>query len=251
MTRLPRSDCGTSPSTMRCASPSTTAVLPTPGSPMSTGLFFVRRESTWTTRRISASRPMTGSSLPVARLGGEVDAVLLERLALGLRVLATSRAGRRARARAPRAATRRRRAARRAPSRSASRPFARPISRCSVETYESPSSLRECRSPTRSRRTRRARAWASRRPQPVIFGSARERRRSPRRRARRGRRRRRRAARRRCRRAGRAARAAGAPGSTCASPACAARPTAELSASVLFVVRGKLSMDVLSADGLR
>ncbi len=31
---------------------------------MSTGLFLVRRESTWITRRISASRPMTGSSLP-------------------------------------------------------------------------------------------------------------------------------------------------------------------------------------------
>ena len=40
------------------------AVLPTPGSPMRTGLFFVRRESTWTTRRISSSRPMTGSSSP-------------------------------------------------------------------------------------------------------------------------------------------------------------------------------------------
>ena len=34
------------------------------GSPISTGLFLVRRDSTWTTRRISASRPMTGSSLP-------------------------------------------------------------------------------------------------------------------------------------------------------------------------------------------
>ena len=32
--------------TMRCASPSTTAVLPTPGSPISTGLFLVRRDST-------------------------------------------------------------------------------------------------------------------------------------------------------------------------------------------------------------
>ncbi len=61
---LPRSESGTSPATIRCASPSTTAVLPTPGSPMSTGLFLVRRESTCTTRRISASRPMTGSSLP-------------------------------------------------------------------------------------------------------------------------------------------------------------------------------------------
>lgn len=62
--RFPRSDSGTSPLTMRWASPSTTAVLPTPGSPMSTGLFFVRRLSTCTTRRISLSRPITGSSLP-------------------------------------------------------------------------------------------------------------------------------------------------------------------------------------------
>jgi len=49
---------------IRLASPSTIAVLPTPGSPISTGLFFVRRESTWITRRISSSRPMTGSSFP-------------------------------------------------------------------------------------------------------------------------------------------------------------------------------------------
>ena len=38
------------------------AVLPTPGSPMRTGLFFVRRESTCMTRSISFARPMTGSS---------------------------------------------------------------------------------------------------------------------------------------------------------------------------------------------
>ena len=44
------------------ARPSTIAVLPTPGSPMSTGLFFVRRDSTCMTRSISFSRPMTGSS---------------------------------------------------------------------------------------------------------------------------------------------------------------------------------------------
>ena len=56
--------CGTSPWTMRRARPSAIAVLPTPGSPMSTGLFFVRRERTWITRRISWSRPITGSSLP-------------------------------------------------------------------------------------------------------------------------------------------------------------------------------------------
>ena len=40
------------------------AVLPTPASPMSTGLFLVRRERMRITRRISASRPMTGSILP-------------------------------------------------------------------------------------------------------------------------------------------------------------------------------------------
>ena len=56
---------GTSPATMRCARPSTIAVLPTPGSPISTGLFLVRRESTCMTRRISSSRPITGSILPL------------------------------------------------------------------------------------------------------------------------------------------------------------------------------------------
>ncbi len=55
---------GTSPFQMRCASPSTTAVLPTPGSPMSAGLFFVFRQRIVITRRISWSRPITGSSLP-------------------------------------------------------------------------------------------------------------------------------------------------------------------------------------------
>ena len=40
------------------------AVLPTPGSPMSAGLFLVRRDRIWMTRSISFSRPMTGSSLP-------------------------------------------------------------------------------------------------------------------------------------------------------------------------------------------
>ena len=49
---------------MRCAKPSTTAVLPTPGSPISTGLFLVRRERICMTRSISMLRPMHGSSLP-------------------------------------------------------------------------------------------------------------------------------------------------------------------------------------------
>ena len=37
---------GTSPLTIRCARPSTMAVLPTPGSPINTGLFLVRRDKT-------------------------------------------------------------------------------------------------------------------------------------------------------------------------------------------------------------
>lgn len=55
---------GTSLRTMRWASPSTIAVFPTPGSPISTGLFFVFRDKMRMTRRISLSRPMTGSIFP-------------------------------------------------------------------------------------------------------------------------------------------------------------------------------------------
>ena len=55
---------GTSPLTIRSARPSAIAVLPTPGSPMSTGLFLVRRLRTCIARRISSSRPMIGSILP-------------------------------------------------------------------------------------------------------------------------------------------------------------------------------------------
>ena len=62
--RLCLSPSGTSPLTIRCASPSTMAVLPTPGSPIRAGLFLVRRDRTWIVRRISSSRPMTGSSFP-------------------------------------------------------------------------------------------------------------------------------------------------------------------------------------------
>ncbi len=49
---------------MRLARPSTSAVLPTPGSPISTGLLRVRRHSTWITRTSSSSRPTSGSSTP-------------------------------------------------------------------------------------------------------------------------------------------------------------------------------------------
>ena len=62
--RLGLSTSGTSPATILWARPSTTAVLPTPGSPINTGLFLVRRARICITRRISTSRPMTGSSLP-------------------------------------------------------------------------------------------------------------------------------------------------------------------------------------------
>ena len=41
--RLLRNISGTLPFTIRCAKPSAMAVLPTPGSPISTGLFLVRR----------------------------------------------------------------------------------------------------------------------------------------------------------------------------------------------------------------
>ena len=62
--RLLRMLSGTSPLTMRRAKPSAMAVLPTPGSPIRTGLFFVLRERICKTRRISVSRPITGSILP-------------------------------------------------------------------------------------------------------------------------------------------------------------------------------------------
>ena len=55
---------GTSPRTIRCARPSAMAVLPVPGSPMRIGLFLVRRDNICSTRRISSSLPITGSSLP-------------------------------------------------------------------------------------------------------------------------------------------------------------------------------------------
>ena len=86
-TRRSFSPSGTSPATIRCASPSTIAVLPTPGSPISTGLFFVRRERIWITRRISSSRPITGSSLPCLGRLGQVAAELRERLVAALGIL--------------------------------------------------------------------------------------------------------------------------------------------------------------------
>ena len=85
-TRLSCRPSGTSPAVIRWARPSTMAVLPTPGSPISTGLFLVRRDSTWITRRTSWSRPITGSSLPRSAELGQVAPELAQGLicALGI-----------------------------------------------------------------------------------------------------------------------------------------------------------------------
>ncbi len=55
---------GTLPSAICWARPSAMAVLPTPGSPTKTGLFFLRRHRTCIVRSISISLPIKGSSLP-------------------------------------------------------------------------------------------------------------------------------------------------------------------------------------------
>ncbi len=60
----PCSGGGTSLAATRSARPSTTAVLPTPASPVRIGLFWRRRIRMSTTWRISASRPITGSMRP-------------------------------------------------------------------------------------------------------------------------------------------------------------------------------------------
>ena len=61
--RLSARKCGTSPQTIFWPSPSTMAVFPTPGSPMRTALFFVRRQSTcWTCLVDLWWRPTSGSS---------------------------------------------------------------------------------------------------------------------------------------------------------------------------------------------
>ena len=57
-------DSGTSPATIRRAKPSTMAVFPTPGSPIRTGLFLLRLLRISMVRRISSSRPITGSNFP-------------------------------------------------------------------------------------------------------------------------------------------------------------------------------------------
>ena len=55
---------GTSPDAILKTSPSTTAVLPTPASPIKTGLFFILLERTLMTFEVSSSLPMIGSIFP-------------------------------------------------------------------------------------------------------------------------------------------------------------------------------------------
>mmetsp|Transcript_18384 Transcript_18384/g.62558 ORF Transcript_18384/g.62558 Transcript_18384/m.62558 type:complete len:228 (+) Transcript_18384:1627-2310(+) len=61
--RLSSMVSGTSPAAIFCASPSAMALLPTPGSPMRHGLFFVRLPRIWMVRSICVLRPTHGSSL--------------------------------------------------------------------------------------------------------------------------------------------------------------------------------------------
>ncbi len=63
--RLPARTAGSLPSAARMAIASTTAVLPTPASPTSTGLFLLLRASAWSTARISRRRPMIGPISPL------------------------------------------------------------------------------------------------------------------------------------------------------------------------------------------
>ena len=57
---------GISLPTMRLAKPSAMAVLPTPASPTSSGLFLRRRHKVCMTRSSSGARPISGSILPAA-----------------------------------------------------------------------------------------------------------------------------------------------------------------------------------------
>ena len=136
--RLPRRDSGTSPATIRWARPSTTAVLPTPGSPISTGLFLVRRREHLHDAADLGVPADDRIDLALAGPGGQVDAVLLQRLEAALGVGGVDPAP------GPGGVERgdqaRRESLRRRPAsgRSAPRATPAPTSMCSVETKESP-----------------------------------------------------------------------------------------------------------------
>ena len=73
------------PRTMRSAKPSTTAVLPTPASPVRIGLFWRRRIRMSTICRISSSRPMIGSISPSRARSVRSTRELLQRFLLAHR----------------------------------------------------------------------------------------------------------------------------------------------------------------------
>ncbi len=151
--RLSRRDSGTSPATIRWASPSTMAVLPTPGSPISTGLFLVRLDSTCTTRRTSSSRPITGSSLPSRACA--VRSRLKRSSAWNFDSGSWSVTRREPRTSASAASTASLVTPAPASSLAASpSPVAMPASRCSVETYWSPRAPASLRARSISRAVR-------------------------------------------------------------------------------------------------
>ena len=155
-TRLSLRPSGTSPRTIRWARPSTIAVLPTPGSPIRTGLFLVRRLRTWMTRRISSSRPMTGSSEPARA------SVVRSRPYFSSAAYVLSGFGEVTRWPPRTLWSACRMASRPAPWRSRrdwlSPPAsATPMSRCSVETYSSPSRLASSSASSMTRRVRGSR----------------------------------------------------------------------------------------------
>ena len=78
---------GTCPFTILMAMPSLMAVLPTPGSPTNIGLFLVLRERICRTLLISSSRPMTGSSFPLAAASLRSTAYLLKNSYLSFAII--------------------------------------------------------------------------------------------------------------------------------------------------------------------
>ena len=173
MSRLPCSPAGTSPAAIRCASPSTTAVLPTPGSPTTIGLFLLRRPRICITRRISSSRPITGSSAPRRRQQRQVAREPLQRRIAGAEVAAAPRAasdrGRGARRRLDRLLELGQRRARRCAARPPP-PSASPAACPAADRSARPSPRR-----ARARRSARYRAGAARGAQVhVLAGHARK-----------------------------------------------------------------------------
>ena len=87
---LSLSSSGTSPLTMRSASPSAIAVLPTPGSPISTGLFLVRRRQHLDGAADFLVAADDRVELALARRLGQVARVFLQRV---IAVLGARRVG--------------------------------------------------------------------------------------------------------------------------------------------------------------